>query len=486
MGRPPPSPALTPTGSLSTLGLDQGGGEADLRELRLELPAGLIANPAAVSACTAAAFGAPRPAPSASGESCPDRSQVGTVEVQTAGETRRFGIFNLDPAPGAAMQLGASPFGHRLVFDAQIRAGGQEPFGLSLSAAEVPEALALRALELTLWGTPGEATHNTQRGNCLNEVRALLCPLQGLDRRADLNPAACLPHPADPLRGPALLHRHRPRPGRGRAVERRRSRLRRSMTATRSASIPSVEGQLSVKKASSSTGFVFRLENDDTALANPRARIRSHARRAVVQLPGGVTLNPSLGAGLEVCTPAQLAAESAFNPPGAGCPNGAKIGVFQVRSQFYTGFLKGGIYLAQPDHPATGAPGAENPFDSLLAVYMIAKSVDRGLLFRFPGELAPDPGDGTITATFDNLPQFPYTDLEVNFRSWPAGAADQPACLRRRDHPDHDHPLGAGRPERHLLHRLPDRDRDRRRPLPRRLDAALLARARSPAASTQT
>ena len=36
--------------------------------------------------------------------------------------------------------------------------------------------------------------------------------------------------------------------------------------------------------------------------------------------------------------------------------------------------MKGAIFLAEPDDPATAAAGAENPFDSLLALYLVAKS----------------------------------------------------------------------------------------------------------------
>jgi hypothetical protein len=188
------------------------------------------------------------------------------------------------------------------------------------------------------------------------------------------------------------------------------------------------EGLLSTKNASTSTGFVFRLTNDDPGLANPRARIRSLPRRAAVALPSGVTINPSVGAGLAVCAPAELRAESPFNPPGAGCPNGSKIGVFRVRIPFYEDFLTGGIYLAKPDDPKTGAAGAENPFDSLLAVYLIAKSAERGILIALPGELRPDPATGTVTAIVEGLPQLPYTDLEVNFRSGQRAPLISPAA----------------------------------------------------------
>ena len=126
---------------------------------------GLLADIAAPSFCSAAALATPRSSPfesSESGESCPGRSQVGTVEVTTGvggGETRRFGLFNLEPADGAALQFGAAPFGVPLVFDAQIRAGGEEAFGLSL-AADIPGALQARALQLSFWGAPWDASHN--------------------------------------------------------------------------------------------------------------------------------------------------------------------------------------------------------------------------------------------------------------------------------------------------------------------------------------
>ncbi|HWO16448.1 MAG TPA: NHL repeat-containing protein [Solirubrobacterales bacterium] len=415
------------------VGLDQGGEEENLRDWSIDLPAGLLLNPAATPLlCSDAAFDTPRSSPfepSESGESCDDRSQIGTVEVTTGiggGETRRFGLFNLEPADGAALQLGASPFGVPLVFDAQLRAGGKEAFGLTLQAIDVPNALQAHDLRLSLWGIPWDATHNTERGDCLNEAEPSFpwakCsvgePLQNQPLAFLTLPTEC----GEPLSFTARVTSWQgPGEFAAQVLNRDSGGSPAAMAGCASLGFDSIslhtEGLLSTKKASSSSGFVFRLRNEDAGLADPRLRIRSHAEKAVVQLPDGVTLNPSLGAGLDVCTPAQLATESAFNPPGAGCPNGSKIGVFSVRVPFYQGILRGSIYLAQPNHPATGASGAENPFDSLLAVYLIAKSADRGLLIRVPGELAPDLGEGTITATFDGLPQLPYTDLEVSFRS---------------------------------------------------------------------
>jgi hypothetical protein len=401
-----------------SLGLDQSGGESDLRGLRMEMPPGLLFNPAFSSTlCSAAAFETPRSSPyesSQSGEGCPNFSQVGTIEVGSGGgQTRRFGLFELEPAAGSAFRLGAAPFGHPLLFDAEIHSDEKGTYTV-LEAAEVPASLALQSLELALWGAPWDASHNTERGNCLNEAEPTFgwakCSVgdpTGLPPRAFLTlPVECRPKLAFQAQvsswqeaGTESVSALSRDPGGEVAPIEACS----SLTFN-----PTTEGFLSVKKASSASGYAFRLSDEDPGLADPRRRIHAPTKEAVVELPKGVTLNPSLGAGLETCSPAQLANETAFNPPGAGCPNGAKIGDFSVRVPFYEGLLNGGVYLAKPH---------DNPSATLLAVYLIAKSADRGALISVPGKLVPDPGDGTLTAIFDDLPQLPYTDLEVNFKS---------------------------------------------------------------------
>ena len=417
-----------------SVALDQSGGEGDLRNLRIELPPGLLLDPATTSQlCSATAFETPRSSPyetSQSGESCPDYSQVGTVEVASGlggGQTRRFGLFELDPAPGSAFRIGAAPFGRPLVFDAQIDSDEKGTY-LVFGADDVPQALQATSLKLNLWGTPWDASHNTERGNCLNEAEpGFPWSKCSVGEPFNLPPRAFLTLPTQcgqPLSFTAGVGSWQ-QPG----TESASGGDPAPITDCSSLIFnPDPEGFLSVKKASSSSGFSFRFSDSDPGLANPRLRIHSLARKAVIELPKGVTLNPSLGAGLITCSPAQLAAESAFNPPGAGCPNGSKIGDFSVRVPFYDGLLTGGMYLAKPDEPG-GAPGAENPFDTLLAVYLIAKSADRGVLITVPGKLVPDPTDGTLTATFDDLPQLPYTDLEIDFRSGQrAPLVSPPSC----------------------------------------------------------
>jgi hypothetical protein len=397
-----------------SLGLDQSGAGQELRSARLTLPPGLLLNPANGFGvlCSDSAFATPRStpfsAPVESGESCPDQAQVGTVEVSTGlggGQTKTFGLYNRDPDAGMAAKLGASPFGHPLDFEVMIEAD-RPGANMALVASEVPEALELQGVKITLWGVPWDASHNTERGDCLNEAEPDFAlgkcsagePLTTQPRAFLTMPSVC---------GSALAFEATASSWQGGSE---------SATAESAAPIGGCanlafnleqEGLLSVKKASSGSGYVYRFSNDDQSQVDPRGQIQALAKKVTVALPSGVTLNPSVGAGLGTCSPAQLAAESASSPPGQGCPNASKIGVFQVTLPYFKNALRGAIYLATP---------YDNPFDSLLAVYLVAKSADRGLLFRIPGKLDPD-GEGTLPATFDDLPQLPYTDLEVNFRS---------------------------------------------------------------------
>ena len=136
----------------------------------------------------------------------------------------------------------------------------------------------------------------------------------------------------------------------------------------------------------------------------------------MVTLPEGMTINPSVGAGLGVCTPAGYAAETVSSPPGAGCPNNSKLGELQVQSPLFEGTLGGAIYLAQPNEPLTATPGAENPFDSLLALYLVFKDPGSGIMVKVAGKVTANPGTGQLIATFDDLPQLPYSHVNVRFR----------------------------------------------------------------------
>ena len=129
---------------------------------------------------------------------------------------------------------------------------------------------------------------------------------------------------------------------------------------------PSIAAKPTTRAAESSTGLDFSLDVNDEGLTNPSYEESADAdiEKAVVTLPEGMTANPSSAEGLEVCTEAQLAAESPFSapgegptftPPGAGCPDASKLGTIEVETPLLEETLKGSLYLAKP---------YENPFST--------------------------------------------------------------------------------------------------------------------------
>ncbi len=402
--------------------------DGNARDVHLELPPGLIENPSAVAKCSQKDFHTPRLSPfetSRSGESCPELSQIGTVEIRSSadgGSTRTFGVFNLAPPPGFPAQVGASPFGTPVAFTPRVRDLGGE-FGLTLDLHNLSQRIDVYGLTLTIWGTPWELSHNGQRGECLNEAEPNFpfakCPvLQG--ERNHL-PFAYLTLPAScgaPLAFSITANSWQ-QPGTvgASALSRDSAGAPAGLGGCNELRFePLTSGRPTNPRASSPSGFDFTLTPKEEALTNPDRRVPSQARKAVVTLPPGMTINPSLAAGLGSCSAAGYAAETATSPAGAGCPDTAKIGTFTVQSPLFEDTVSGAIYLAQPDDRATAGPGAENPFDSLLGLYLVAKNRDRGIVVKVAGQLSPDRATGRLTATFDDLPQLPYSNLKLHFR----------------------------------------------------------------------
>ncbi len=410
----------------------------DLRDLRIELPRGLIENPDILPKCAAAQFSVPRVSSyeqSASGESCPEQSQIGVVTLHTSydgGQTRTFGVFNLTPPPGVAAAFGFAPYGVPVTFTSRLLPGASGEYTITWEAQNLHQSLDLYSLEMTIWGVPWATGHDGERGNCLNETDPSApwaqcqlsqqkgekseekCKTKAECERVYVPPPPYLSLPTycgAPLLFTAYADSWQDPVGVSSTYE---------ATALQACETvpfdPQAVGALTDPRASSPTGFEYILTNNNEGLLGSIVRAPSQTKTAVVSLPEGVTVNPSLGAGLGVCTPAQYASETAFSPQGAGCPNSSKIGEFTVESPLYEGEIGGALYLAEPDSSATSAAGADNPFNTLLAVYLVAKEPQRGILLKLAGELVPNLQSGQLTATFEDLPQFPYTNLKIHFR----------------------------------------------------------------------
>jgi hypothetical protein len=179
---------------------------------------------------------------------------------------------------------------------------------------------------------------------------------------------------------------------------------------------PTLTFQPTNTTGSSGTGAAVDLHIPQEGLAGSGKLSTPDLKRAVVKLPPGLVLNPSSANGLQSCSEAQiglLGTEFAlpnpirFNEEAATCPEASKLGTVEVESPLTEAPLVGTVYLAAQE---------ENPFHSLLALYLVVDDARTGILLKLPGELQADPSSGQLTATFDYSPQLPFHDLKLNFR----------------------------------------------------------------------
>jgi hypothetical protein len=400
-----------------------GASDGDLRNLDLDLPPGFLINPTVVPECSEIAFRTPRVSPfeaSVSGESCPNSTQVGTVAVKVGGTVRHFGLFNLSPPFGTTAAIGFSPFGVPVVLLARVR---EADVGLSFELRDLPQSLDLQEMRIELWGTPWlpyppspppnppmplPAPHNLERGSCLNQVTGGsngVCPVFDPIEAPASEIKSYLTLPATPC-GLPLFYSARASSWQGE-------------TAATAATTPPLSAcnksltfakvQLLTDAAAARTGLAFNLEViDGGGILNPAGIARPAIKEAIVSMPEGLTINPSLGAGLVACSDADFARETATSAPGEGCPNGSKIGSVVVEGVLgLPEPMTGSVYVATP---------RQNPFGTLVALHMVARSPRRGLIVKSSGKVEPDPRSGRLVATFDRLPRFLYTHFSLTFR----------------------------------------------------------------------
>jgi hypothetical protein len=148
----------------------------------------------------------------------------------------------------------------------------------------------------------------------------------------------------------------------------------------------------------------------------------ANLKDATVVLPEGMTVNPSAGNGLEGCSAAQVGLTSPigstparFAEEPAHCPDASKIGGAEVISPLLVDEpefehqlphpLKGSVYLAKPFN---------NPFGSLLGLYLVIEDEELGVIAKLAGKVQADPRTGQLTTSFAENPELPLENVKLN------------------------------------------------------------------------
>jgi hypothetical protein len=371
------------------------GGE--LRDAFVDLPPGLIGNPAAVPQCRRILLENVLP-------ECPTASQVGVVRatVVRLGEIRAP-IYNMTPPPGVAAQFAFSVAGSTSLEYASVQS--EQDYGLSVAAPNIPTPIT--AVTETIWGTPAETGHDPER-TCYDSIGNVF---EGCSSDAPLSayltlPASCGGAPQTTVRVDSKLT-----PGIFSSETVQALDLGGNPAPMSGCDgvpfAPKVAAQPSTKLAENPSGLNFELKLPNQGLLSPGGIVETEPSKVRFALPEGVTVNPSFADGIVGCSPAEYAAEQIDTAPGAGCPEASKLGSVVVRTPLLEESLEGSLYLANPH---------DNPFDSLAALYLVARAPERGVLVKQAGKIELDQATGQIVTTFEGLPPIPFSSFQLRFR----------------------------------------------------------------------
>jgi len=374
--------------------------EGAVRDLRIDLPPGFSGDVFATPRCTGADFAAIDP--HTKDTSCADSSAVGVVEARVglpAPGTIFAAVYNLVPTPGKVAKLGFVVQSVPVTVD--IGLSEEAPYHVVASLTDVSQAILFYGSNVTLWGNPASSIHDDERGDCIEPTGPSgdSCPIDIAERPFLTLPTAC----TGPLTTTfSALAWNTGESASGTAATTAIDGCSRLPFA------PTIQAQPTGRSAESPTGLDFEVEVRDEGLRTPTGYAQSTVKKAVATLPEGMAINPSQAEGLGACSEADLAREKPDSEAGSGCPNSSKIGGVEVETPILEGqILKGSLFVATP---------FENPTGSLIALYMVIKSSDLGVVFKLRGKVEADPETGQLSGSFDELPQFPFSHFRLHFR----------------------------------------------------------------------
>ncbi len=396
-----------------------------------DLPAGFVVNPEATPVrCTEAQLDVQE------GQGCPDASAIGMVHVTSnigigvAQPALTQPLYNMVPPAGRPAEFGFNTAGIGVPIHLLPKIRSDGDYGLSSETLDIPGFGNMSGVTVDLWGDPSDPAHDFRRGNC-GKIQTLgkACPVTPTHTALLTMPSACSGPLKTTLSADSWQHR-------GNFISAS------SETQTEAGDPvgvngceklgfdPAIETQLSTDQGETGTAFDLNVDFPNDGLENPAAIAESMAQKAVVTLPEGMTINPSVGEGLGFCTPTQYAKETTFSIDGEGCPGDSKIGTLHVDTPLLgKEGIEGSAYLAQQDDPTTSTPGAENPFDTDIAFYMVLRNSLRGVLVKKPLEVIADPKTGQLVTTIEDIPQLPFNHFNFHFKEGARAALVSPtAC----------------------------------------------------------
>ncbi len=445
-GTPATQAGSQPFALTTTLVMNQAASRQPValpRDLRFNLPPGLVGNPNAVAQCTEANFAAL----AREANLCPPTSVIGVAAVNAYEPlvklvSKTVPVFNLVPAQGEPARFGFEVAGKiPIVIDTSVRSG--RDYGVVASVKEATQTAGLLSSQVTLWGVPGDPRHNQSRGwECVAGgffagYVGKTCPATSAEpERPFLTlPTSCATNPAGEPVASSVEADSWAEPGRFLGSEYDwMNGSGRPLGFEGCGQLPfgpGIDVASEEHSAATPTGLEVKVKVPQKTTLEAGQLAEADVRDTTVTLPAGVQLSPSAANGLQACSEEQIGftgtntstqAEE-FTDSQPTCPGASKVGSVRIRTPLLSHELEGWVYLASP---APDGEEARNPFNSLVALYIVAEDPASGVLVKLAGEGQIDESTLRVSTTFRNAPQVPFEELTLKLFGGARGSVSTP------------------------------------------------------------
>jgi hypothetical protein len=403
-----------------------GGG---LRDLTTDLPRGFLVNPnASPVLCSEAQL---------EGHTCPNDSAVGIVTVLTTGagppQPSESPLYNMIAPAGTPAELGFDAAGVGIFVHLKGGVRNEGDYGLSATTndtlARAPNPVL--GAQAQLWGDPSAESHDHVRGECDEQsgketVPGEGCPVTPQETAFLTLPSGCSKSLTLGAAADSWID-----PGKFVSASAPITDANGTPVGVDGCGNPELEFKPTIE-AKPTTNLTDSPSGLDIRLHQPQelklgGLYTPDLEDATITLPEGLVVNPSQANGLGACTIDQVGLATkvgqtpiAFSKAPANCPNAAKLGSVSVSTPLLGHALPGAIYIAKP---------FQNPFGSLLAVYLTIDDTQTGTVAKLAGRVTLDPVTGRLSTRFTENPELPLEDVQVDlFGGDRAPLRTPPAC----------------------------------------------------------
>ncbi len=422
----------------------------DPRDVVINMPLGMQANPLAVTRCEVTA---------ASENRCPTDAQVGVFVVHFFGNKALLGpIFDVVPEPRQPAEFGMDAGLGTLFMQGRLVQTPQG-YGVRIATRGLP-AFAIVSIETTLWGVPADPEHDPERGlSCAAIQVKERWGCEGGGIKSGAAPMPFLTMPSDCSGGPTTETAWADsweEPGK---YLRAKSSLPGVTECERSPFTPEIEVRPDTLGADEPLGLSINVETKGEGLGQEIAT--PPMRGTTVTLPQGVTISPAVANGIQACNqngphgfdmptgtngngeelrPEEIGEGEELAPSGEGrlapghCPEASTVGTAEALTPLLPLPVKGRVYLATPGCGGAGQSActdADAVDGNLYRMYVElgGETSRRGqsLDLKLEGKVAANPATGQLTVEIANNPQMPLSQLTINLNGGPRAMLDNPA-----------------------------------------------------------